>query len=45
MNVSEICAVYGGGGHAMAAGCTIHTGPEEALELMLRAMDEKWPED
>ena len=45
VNVSEICAVYGGGGHAMAAGCTIHTGPEEALELMLRAMDEKWPED
>ena len=30
---------------AMAAGCTLEAGPEEALELMLRAMDEKWPED
>ena len=29
----------------MAAGCTLEAGPEEALELMLRAMDEKWPED
>ena len=45
VNVSDICAVYGGGGHAMAAGCTLEAGPEEALELMLRAMDEKWPED
>ena len=45
VNVSEICAVYGGGGHAMAAGCTLRAGPEEALRLMLRAIDEKWPEE
>jgi phosphoesterase RecJ-like protein len=45
VNVSEICAVYGGGGHAMAAGCTLGAGPEEALRLMLRAIDEKWPEE
>ena len=45
VNVSEICAVYGGGGHAMAAGCTLQAGPEEALRLMLRAIDEKWPEE
>lgn len=45
VNVSNICAVYGGGGHAMAAGCTLQTGPEEALKLMLRAMDEVWPAD
>ena len=44
VNVSEICAVYGGGGHAMAAGATLSCGPEEALELMLKAIDEKCPE-
>ena len=44
INVSEICAVYGGGGHAMAAGATLHCGVEEALELMLKAIDEKCPE-
>ncbi len=44
VNVSEICAVYGGGGHAMAAGVTLHCGVEEALSLMLRAIDEKCPE-
>lgn len=45
VNVSEMCAAFGGGGHAMAAGCTIAAEPETALELMLRVMDEKWPAD
>lgn len=44
VNVSDICAVYGGGGHAMAAGVTLDCGVEEALEKMLRAIDEKCPE-
>ena len=44
INVSDVCAVYGGGGHAMAAGVTLTCGVEEALELMLRAIDEKCPE-
>ena len=44
INVSDICAVYGGGGHAMAAGVTLKCPPEEALEKMLRAIDEKYPE-
>lgn len=44
INVSDVCAVYGGGGHAMAAGVTLNCGVEEALELMLRAIDEKCPE-
>ena len=44
INVSDVCAVYGGGGHAMAAGVTLSCGVEEALELMLRAIDEKCPE-
>ncbi len=45
VNVSDICAAYGGGGHAMAAGCTIYAEPEAALEQMLRTIDELWPED
>ena len=44
INVSDVCAVYGGGGHAMAAGVTLNCGVEEALELMLRAIDEKCQE-
>lgn len=44
VNVSDICAVYGGGGHAMAAGCTIEAEPETALGLMLGAIDKVWPE-
>ena len=43
-NVAELCGMYGGGGHAMAAGVTLHCDPEKALELMLRAVDEKYPE-
>ncbi len=38
-------SAYRFGGHAMAAGCTLQAGPEEALRLMLRAIDEKWPEE
>ena len=44
VNVSEICAVFDGGGHAMAAGCTLYCPPEEALRRVLAAIDEKWPE-
>ena len=40
----NLCAMYGGGGHAMAAGVTLHCPPEQALELMLKAVDEKYPE-
>ena len=44
VNVSEICAVHGGGGHAMASGCTLDMDPESALQTMLRTINEKWPE-
>ena len=37
---SEICAVFGGGGHAMAAGCTIQCAPEKAREMLLAVIDE-----
>ena len=39
---SEICAVFGGGGHAMAAGCTIMGSPEKVRELLLQVVDEVW---
>lgn len=38
-----ICAVYGGGGHKMASGCTMHCPPEEAVAHILRAIDQVWP--
>ena len=44
VDVSRVCAVYGGGGHAMASGCTLNCPPEEALGLMLKAIDEKCPQ-
>ncbi len=37
---SELCAVFGGGGHAMAAGCTIQAPPEKAKEMLLAVVDE-----
>ena len=39
---SDICAVFGGGGHAMAAGCTIMGTPKMAKELLLQVIDEVW---
>lgn len=42
VNSSDICAVFGGGGHAMAAGCTIMGTPEKAKEMLLAVIDEVW---
>lgn len=39
---SAICAYFGGGGHAMASGCTIAAAPEKAKELLLAVVDEVW---
>ena len=38
----EIAAVFGGGGHAMAAGCTIQSPPEKAKRMLLDVIDELW---
>ncbi len=35
VNVSRIAQQFGGGGHAMAAGCTIKASPETALTMLL----------
>lgn len=43
VNVSDICAQFGGGGHAMAAGCTMQCGTEEAKERILRAVEAVLP--
>ena len=40
LNASDVCARYGGGGHAAAAGCTINGTPAEAKAAMLRAIEE-----
>ena len=37
---SDICAVFGGGGHDMAAGCTIQSPPAKAKEMLLAVIDE-----
>lgn len=39
---SAICAVFGGGGHAMAAGCTVTGTPEHVCELLVRVTEELW---
>ena len=36
-----IAVLFGGGGHAQAAGCTIHAPLQEALDQMLAAMKDK----
>lgn len=37
---SAICAVFGGGGHPMASGCTIDGDAEKAKTLLLAVIDE-----
>ena len=41
INVSEICAVFGGGGHPCAAGCTITAETPQAVEDLILAEIEK----
>ena len=38
LNASDVCAHFGGGGHAAAAGCTIHGTPAQAKAAMLDAI-------
>ncbi len=42
VDCSEICSVFGGGGHTMAAGCTIQSPPEKAKRMLLDVIDEVW---
>jgi bifunctional oligoribonuclease and PAP phosphatase NrnA len=38
LNASNICATFGGGGHAAAAGCSINGSLEEVKSAMLKAV-------
>ena len=42
VNSSDICAVFGGGGHALAAGCTIMGSPDKVKKMLLQVIDEVW---
>ena len=39
---SRICAVFGGGGHTAAAGCTIKGTPAHVRELLVGVVEEVW---
>lgn len=41
---AAICARFGGGGHKMAAGCTLNTEPDIAALLILSVVNDIWPE-
>lgn len=37
---SKICSYFGGGGHAMAAGCTVYASPEKTRDMLLSVAEE-----
>ncbi|MBQ9461931.1 MAG: bifunctional oligoribonuclease/PAP phosphatase NrnA [Clostridia bacterium] len=39
VDASEICSLFGGGGHKGAAGCSIEASPAEAKEMMASAIE------
>lgn len=40
LDVSRVCASFGGGGHRRAAGCTVHAdSPEDAFDAVRRAFE------
>ncbi len=41
VNANHVCNKFGGGGHAMAAGCTINKGVDEAAALLEAAIAEE----
>ena len=42
INSCEICAVFGGGGHAMASGCTVEGSPDHVRELLVGVAEDLW---
>lgn len=42
-NAAEICRLFGGGGHAAAAGCTIALPPQEAIEKIVTTIGDTVP--
>ncbi len=43
VNANTVCARFGGGGHAMASGCTIEATVDEAEKMLLAVIEELWP--
>jgi len=43
VDASEICQRFGGGGHKRAAGCTIHSTPQEAGMAIVKAIGDYFP--
>ena len=43
VDASHICALFGGGGHKMAAGCELPLPPEETAKRIYEAVEEAWP--
>ena len=44
VNATEICALFGGGGHKMASGCTVDTDVHVLAAQLLEAVNAAWPE-
>ena len=42
VDASQICGLFGGGGHKMASGCELRCTPTEAAELVRKAVEEAW---
>ena len=42
VDASRICGLFGGGGHAQAAGCSIDAEPGEAASRLVRALETHW---
>lgn len=42
VNASRVCEAFGGGGHAMAAGCTMSVSVGEAERLLLEEIESQW---
>ncbi len=43
VDASHICALFGGGGHRMAAGCELPLPPEETARKVYEAVEGAWP--
>lgn len=39
---AQVCQVFGGGGHAGAAGCTVQGEPAQVLQAVLEVIEEQW---
>lgn len=42
VDASQVCALFGGGGHKMASGCELDLPPDETADAVRRAVEEAW---